>query len=213
MFGLDPQSARIFRRGGSGVIRNGCASPTPSRYRLCGLRECRRAIRQALYDLRPDRFRWRAGRRQQGRPHRRSGAGGRCWRIGAWRGSLRCRQACAITRFSQPWFEKVEGGAPCALLVSYEKLHRAWRSAHELLPAFRAHCSYGSNSFTRTYRSSRRSPYLECGVFVLLYGTKQTGCAVRGFLPGGRCQPALLPGCGVNRPLLKKPHALNHRVT
>ena len=34
---------------------------------------------------------------------------------------------------------EVEGGAPCALLVSYEKLHRAWRSAHGLLPAFRAH--------------------------------------------------------------------------
>jgi hypothetical protein len=80
----------------------------------------------------------------------------------------------------------VEGGAPCALLDSYENLQRAWRSAHVALPAFR----------------SLRPRFAQ-----------QTGCALRDPSGPGRCQPALKPGSAVRRPSRQDLHAPAHRMT
>jgi hypothetical protein len=62
-------------------------------------------------------------------------------------------------------------------------------------------------------RSSRRSPYLECGVYVLLRDAKRTRCAVRPDSSGGRCRVPVRSETGrYSRASFTKPSGLTSKT-
>jgi hypothetical protein len=161
----------------------------------------------------PDRFRWRAGQRQRrpASPQKRGrrAVGG----SGAWQGSL-------------SWQAALRDHA-----LSASRGLKRWRAEHHALclshmknciapGAPRMSCCRLSALTVPMGRTALLGPTGPRAVLHTWNAAFSYCCTARSkqvvqyAIPsGGRCQPALLPGCGVNRPLLKKPHALNHRVT
>ena len=83
---------------------------------------------------------------------------------------------------------------PCTVYSLCMALRRAARAESVCCPSALT-VPVGRTALLRALCPSRRSPSLECGVFVLLPDAKRTGCAVRARSRAGRCRAARWGEC------------------